>query len=139
MTSLDGQRRTAMGAEPFNRDPTDRSLHPLFKIRSPCEQAPAPASPDIGQAELFAQQIVDAPARPHRKFGESGKTDLWRNGQSGPQVALPITRDDRIDGQADRVESSRLASIYSLKIQLIVLHKLKLDYIWPAEMCGDVP
>src|SRR3546814_17426298 len=92
----------------------------------------------MGQAELFAQQIVDAPARPHRKFGESGKTDLWRNGQSGPQVALPITRDDRIDGQADRVESSRLASIYRFKIQRIVVQQVKLEYLWPAAMRGDV-
>src|SRR3546814_12770776 len=92
----------------------------------------------MGQAELFAQQIVDAPARPHRKFGESGKTDLWRNGQSGPQVALPITRDDRIDGQADRVDSSRLAPIYSFKIQRIVAQPVQLEYIWHAAMRRDV-
>src|SRR3546814_17016049 len=59
-------------------------------------------------------------------------------GQSGPQVALPNTLDDRIDGQADRVESSRLASIYRFKIQRIVVQQVKLEYLWPAAMRGDV-
>src|SRR3546814_9251620 len=58
----------------------------------------------IGQAELFAQHIVEPPAGLDRIAQHVARREARRRGETRSQATLAIAADDRVDGQRDRIE-----------------------------------
>ena len=87
---------------------------------------------DIGKGEAGRPRIAEAPGRLEREFEQARQGQARRYGEAAAQVALAIARDDRVDGQAQRVETRRLAAVDHLEIKGFVLEQIDLVKLGPG-------
>src|SRR6516162_399183 len=65
----------------------------------------------LGQLELLVTEIVDRPSRVQGEAEEAPERQARGRSEAGPQIALPISAGDRVDGQRQHVEIRRNAAL----------------------------